>query len=451
MKQVSTTNVGGDDAIDRLLRSRASQIRTGGGETCAGFDADTANSYVERLLQPTERSVYEAHLAGCTPCRRAVTSLIKMAEPEAAVSAPAVGGSQPGKSVIDSRERFAWRRFAGTMLRPQWALAAAAIIVLAVTVPFFLSRQSQNLAARDEVASRLPQEVHPARPNAAPAPQAEAAKAVIAANETRTETGPAITRRAAEGGSAAVDLIADGRAKSDKLVEEIETANRAQRREQDEDAKVQAQPAPTPATPAETGSSDRTALQENRKGEATSTATQAKDDVALARIDEKETQRLPQGNKDTEQATVLKQAHAEEEKAKRPDATIRPGDSLPPAAPSSTVELRARGGALTQRPPKLAMRDSGSTSEAVKPKPREERKIHKKRFLLRADVWTDKDYNPLKEMPVITIIRDSDVYREVMTKHGGLKPYFAGFGEHDRAIIVFKGTVYKLIPQDAGK
>jgi hypothetical protein len=29
--------------------------------------------------------------------------------------------------------------------------------------------------------------------------------------------------------------------------------------------------------------------------------------------------------------------------------------------------------------------------------------------------------------------------------------YLTGFGENDRAILVYKGTVYKLIPQEGNK
>ena len=89
------------------------------------------------------------------------------------------------------------------------------------------------------------------------------------------------------------------------------------------------------------------------------------------------------------------------------------------------------------------MRDSGA-AEAVRP---EERKLSGKKFLFRDGAWTDKDFDPNKELPVVTIIRDSNVYKEVMNKRPGLKPFLAGFPAPERAIIVYKGTVYKLIPQ----
>ena len=88
------------------------------------------------------------------------------------------------------------------------------------------------------------------------------------------------------------------------------------------------------------------------------------------------------------------------------------------------------------------MRDSNA--EAVKP---EERKFSGKKFLFLDGAWTDKDFDPNKDLPIVTIIRDSNVYSEVLNKRPGLKPFLTGFHASERAIIVYKGTVYKLIPQ----
>jgi len=90
-----------------------------------------------------------------------------------------------------------------------------------------------------------------------------------------------------------------------------------------------------------------------------------------------------------------------------------------------------------------ALRDSAS-AEAVRPT---ERKLGNKKFSLKDDTWTDKDFDPDKDLPIVTVIRDSNVYNELLAKQVGLKPYLGGFPPADRAIIVYKGTVYKLIPQ----
>jgi hypothetical protein len=54
-------------------------------------------------------------------------------------------------------------------------------------------------------------------------------------------------------------------------------------------------------------------------------------------------------------------------------------------------------------------------------------------------------------MPMVTIFRDSDVYRELFSKHSGMRPFLTGFAETARVIFVYKGMVYKLIPQEGSK
>jgi hypothetical protein len=98
---------------------------------------------------------------------------------------------------------------------------------------------------------------------------------------------------------------------------------------------------------------------------------------------------------------------------------------------------------LRKQTAKLALRDSGPP-ESVR---LYERKLSGKKFLLKDGAWTDKDFDPDKDLPVVTIIRDSNVYKEVLGKRPGLKPFLTGFSAAERAIIVYKGTVYKLIPQ----
>ena len=77
----------------------------------------------------------------------------------------------------------------------------------------------------------------------------------------------------------------------------------------------------------------------------------------------------------------------------------------------------------------------------------DERKFNGKRFVFREGAWTDKDFDPNKELPVVTLVRDSNVYKELVSKRTGLKSIMDRFASTERAIIVYKGTVYKLIPQ----
>jgi len=93
---------------------------------------------------------------------------------------------------------------------------------------------------------------------------------------------------------------------------------------------------------------------------------------------------------------------------------------------------------------RLGLRDSAG--EAVRPRA-DYRELRGKKFFLVDGTWIDKDYNPDKDLPIITLVRDSNVFKELLAKRSSLKPYVNSFGETERAIIVYKGTVYKLIPQ----
>src|SRR5690348_3615486 len=89
-----------DNTIDRLLRAQ------GGGAgkespLCREFDVDLANAYVERSLPASERAGYENHLAACSPCRKAIVALTRMAQAEpGAARGVAAAGQARGASPI---------------------------------------------------------------------------------------------------------------------------------------------------------------------------------------------------------------------------------------------------------------------------------------------------------------------------------------------------------------
>ena len=78
------------------------------------------------------------------------------------------------------------------------------------------------------------------------------------------------------------------------------------------------------------------------------------------------------------------------------------------------------------------------------------RRIGNHLFSLRGGIWTDKDFNPNKDKPV-TIIRDSEVYHSLLAGDAKIEPFLKGFPHDARVIFKFKGTVYKLVPQDADR
>src|SRR5262249_55630858 len=453
----------------RLLRAEAKQHGRVGG-TCPEFNPDLVNAYVERVLGERERAKFEMHLGACAQCRLAVVTLVRLASPEAAVA-----GSGPASSGADNPGLAgALRAFGKLLVRPQWALAGAAFWIVAIALPVYLSRTSQRAAmSRSDLVAQPRVESEPASTSGTGNQQGQGsdqAKAdsqsgepaesksrvgELASNRTFAEKNVP-ERQAAPAGvpsstpSAVGGLVAQATIDDLKKTEALQSRSAGDKDQRD-------QPAEKPA--AEKDKSDAAgargrggppaatppATDNERQQQAGETQTR---NNQLARIDEKQSQRLPQNEADASQETKLKQGRSDgEQRQSAKDATIRPEDAKPPAPPpTSSSEMRAKRG-VTQAP-KLSMREGILSDSAKAARPAvSEKKVSNKRFWLREDIWTDKDYNPLKEMPVVTIVRDSDVFREVTSKRTGLKQYFGGFGEHDRVIVVYKGTVYKLIPQ----
>jgi hypothetical protein len=303
-------------------------------------------------------------------------------------------------------------------------MAATAVIVLAVSVPLFLtSNMARNESAQvvaeqstteksaepsspaNALAARSGQATPPAAPSPKPTDKTDGNSDLIAKNAP----GPASITETASGIAAGAELS--------KKAELKQSADEAQQRK----SESQASPAPTQSGAAQ--------------------ATQ----VAKTDADQNRQQQQPEKDAAQPAAETRVAARSDEERAKEKSERERNEkveDAAAPPAPPSSSEI-ARGRTTLRRPGKLSLRDSGSV-EAVRP---EERKLSGKKFLFRDGAWTDKEYDPNKELPVVTIIRDSNVYVEVLSKRPGLKPYLAGFPATERAIIVYKGTVYKLIPQ----
>jgi hypothetical protein len=436
MKQLRKTE---DRAMGRLLRGHLLQ-QSGPKQVCKQFDPDLANAYIEHSLTATERERIEQHMSLCAPCRTAIVALARLAEAEAPASL-----ARPRQQAAEGwREKLG--ALAGAMTTPRWAMAAAAVIVLAVSVPVLLSRintrNNAMLVAEEKAADARP--VNPSEDKAQPE----------VGNATRSVAG-AVAQDKYASSDQAQSVGATTSLKSHERAEPLLVA------------KNQAPPEDTPAAAAKKveglkekgeaagavaadagafAQTERVAPQSPQA--APSTQQQAAGETQLPKIDQERALRLQQQGKDSTQDSLLKQGRADGDQRSDKVAKIRPEDDVAPPAPVAAPEgIRNR---VLARPGASAMRD-GRLNESARTRGTAERKVGSKKFWLRGDTWTDKDYSPIKEMPVVTIVRDSDVYRELIAKRAGLKVYLTGFGENDRAILVYKGTVYKLIPQEGNK
>src|SRR6185369_4641849 len=127
-----------DRAIGNLLRAQISKP-SNPHQACTQFDPDLANAYVERKMTGPSRAGYETHLSECAPCRQAVVALARFA---AAERAPI--------SASEASRRISWLSAVEAMVRglsaPQLAMAAAAVVVFAISLPVLLSRNQNDRA-----------------------------------------------------------------------------------------------------------------------------------------------------------------------------------------------------------------------------------------------------------------------------------------------------------------
>lgn len=64
--------------FDNLLRKVSAKPPV----DCGGFDPDLATAYLEKKLSAKERASYQNHLSACAPCRRMITQLAELFQPE---------------------------------------------------------------------------------------------------------------------------------------------------------------------------------------------------------------------------------------------------------------------------------------------------------------------------------------------------------------------------------
>jgi hypothetical protein len=399
-----------DGVIDNLLRAYVSRP-TNPHQMCPDFDPDRANAYIERRLTGASRFHYEEHLSECAACRKNVVALVRLAE------ADTPGSGAPAREVPRFTLLSGAKRMFGALSQPQWAMVAAAIIVAAISVPLLLTRNESRQASQgvaepsaNAQARSAGSSASPASGDAAPSTFGEAASRQRERSDEKTEVlarkAPAASKPsdAPAGVEAGADLSKKAEARG-----AAQPVDEPQRKSEGQLSQVPGQAGAAPGSQVSKNDSDQSRQQQPEKD-----STQQPSEPKPARADQEST---------------------EKEKAARAEEAA--------AAPPSTSEVaRARGG-MRRPPAKLSLRDSNA-AESVRA---DQKEFKGKKFSFRDGAWTDKDFDPNKDLPVVTIIRDSNVYKEVLNKRPGLKPFLTGFSAGERAIIVYKGTVYKLIPQ----
>ncbi|HJQ68821.1 MAG TPA: zf-HC2 domain-containing protein [Blastocatellia bacterium] len=433
-----------DRVIDNLLRANT-RGRGGPDLDCREFDPDLANAYIERSLTSAERAGYERHLAECHPCRSNVVALARMAEAEVAPALAARSVREPG--------RFAsLKGLFTTPAMPRVAAAALAVIVLAVSIPLLLSsgerRAPEQNAFSDVAASPSGAEARQASPGLS---RQEAQQDAVDNPKPGAATLPTSAPRSAGGEpeqTAAVygetaagkqqpvapDATASGAAgparveppRTEKVEDKSAAESSSQSRAAEGDNQIVAKDQPAPPPPP---------------------APAAEASAPLKRIDPDEARRLRQPDKEAVSVTMKPGVVGGAPGLEREErSAIRSDSGVAPPSESGRASGDRRG--LAEPSPRAKRDEVNTGGAAFASRGSATRKVGGKKFWFSKDTWIDKDYNPNRELPVVTVERDSDIYKELLTKRSGLKLYLMGFGEGERAIFVYKGTVYRLVPQN---
>jgi hypothetical protein len=401
-----------DGVIDNLLRAYVSRP-SNPHQKCTDFDPDRANAYIERSLTGASRFHYEEHLSECAACRKSVVALVRLAEAEA----PASGA--PAREVPRFTLLSGAKRMFGALSQPQWAMVAAAVIVAAISVPLLLTRnesQKASLTVAEPSANEQARSAGaPANPVANPT-SGNAAPSLISASKPREKSddkNEVLSRTNAPAAPNSSDASAGVGGVAD-VSKKLEVSDAVQPVDEQRKSEGKVAQAPT-------------------QGGAAPGSQLAKNDSDQGR------QQQPEKDS-TQQPSESKAARADQESTEKGKTARAEEAAAPP--PSTSEAARARG--MKRPAAKLSLRDSNAGTESVRA---EQKEFKGKKFSFRDGAWTDKDFDPNKDLPVVTIIRDSNTYKELISKRAGLRSIMERFTPAERAIIVYKGTVYKLIPQ----
>jgi hypothetical protein len=334
------------------------------------------------------------------------------------------------------------------MATPRWAMAATAVLVAAVSLSVFMSRSTTRQIESASAPIQQPGEApsasrlgDPDKPSVAAQPTRETVVAAPRSIDQIAQAPAARSNQTANSGGTQDGLAIQPPALAASQPN-AQQAPGAVTQNPVEQVEKKEQIAGAPAGQVQS----RDQIATNAQQSPSTIQQQAATGDQLAKIDLQAKRPASEAEKDSAHVSVLKTGRADGEERAAGDTKIRPEDNNAPPSPMAGADAAARRG-LAQ-PSASSMRDGRRLSEAVRSRGTAERKIGKKRFWLRDEIWTDNDYKPEKEMPMVTLVRDSDVFKEVIGKRAALKGYLTAFAENERAIVVYKGTIYKLIPQD---
>jgi hypothetical protein len=412
---------GEDQLIRRLLRAYMQQhSRAVPTESytrrCSEFDPDLANAYIERVLTASECVRYEQHMADCDFCRKATAKLAQMASLE---SQPALKLARTRWAVCQTYQvsRLPQALITGLLSEPQWLVAIIVAVAFAIGALLFSRNQSfdqGDLRPTGQAPQRDPQ------------PQLD----------IRTSKSSAARRVAAKPTGSA--HLAKKLVEAHTVAEAKSITVLAKQQEASESKPVAAVPAP----------------------ELTTTIAQAKEEVQPAPINLAVALRQQLAKIDAAQVADVAESSqfgmisllAKPDKKKADKLHLLRVPLLLPSFIGSSLRRTLIGQASIFSISYFSEKSAAVAASAkVTPDKIAERQIGKKKFRFLSGIWTDEGYKPEKDKQVVLLVRGSDAYKTLLAKHSELKAYFASFAPSEFVIIVYKGAVYKLVPQGSNK
>lgn len=437
-----------DGVIDGLLRAEFRQQALLRHDDCAGFDPDMATSYLEGVLSGTEAARYQSHLAECVPCRTTVTEL-RLLE----------GAHQISSSDAPRRDQFSTRgSFLALFTYPRLALAATAVLIIAFSA-LWVGKQ-YRMGALNETEVQLATE----RPSASSEPIFDRREQT---DEQRTKKADRFINAPAEGGQPELDALvarqnetappaAEPKAKDAEVLVSEQPRLDQQSKDQQLKKEVEANEV------ARDAGGERATQSPSPRQQSQTAAGQTQAPSDLGRIDQRRALSISIEGSSTE-SHVIKQPHLSDRPAQEREkaGAIQPDNSIakkvdPPASVSGPKRTIAGaspaggspGSSSEDKRPATDTRRARAAEPMANFRETAQRKSGGKTFRLINGVWTDKNYNPDKEIPHISMDWDSDIYNEQLAKHPGLKSLLAGFSANQKVIVVYKKMVFRIMPAD---
>ncbi len=387
-------------------------------EACAGFDADSANAYLENFLGQVARARYESHLAGCPSCRRHIIELSRFLQLPEIVSQPAI---QPAPITKPESIWSKWKTAASgwfdlSAWNRGWATASAAAAILLAVTATQLWRQSQPMSLANLAQSAPPASNRESNAQAQPSLTPDA----LLVNNFTPEQATTTPRVAAvptpdvspvHGNSALASQLNAPLKNTDFNTEltRIGSINPS---------------LPVPATGGgrvmTTGFAPNLTSGQPALMLETSTAPPAPvatDSIAVA-----------------EPAKII--APLNPSPNDNPMTRARKPGPTPTPKSLGTFSFLPSGKAEAERKAELKEIEAGAPKLLTI-------RVRDKIFSFQSGMWVDHAYKPEMAWRVTKLVRDSEEYQQTLVAEPQLKEFF----ERSSVIVIWKDKIYKVVPK----